>query len=1432
MLNVYFHTANMAISRSKFRIIPLALLFLLIVAGALVQMPNVQTQAIRSLVLPKLESTLGIELSVGQCHLEWWNQKLTLRGVLATEGEMALVSGEKLTIQWHGSGITPEWHRIDSISIEGTRIQTTNFKNWLTVQQTQGTQEASQHEKPHATRGFSVDHLSIFSLKGAEGQNTTLLIDEAHFQDIDYQNKSFELPLNSLNGTAFLPITLSGNETSFPVHVENLTSFVQGNDSTWSIERLSVETSLFHGNIDAMAASEEWLVRMQLNKSADLSALKVPPIAQEILQSVIKAPETTEISGRVWIDASTLAIRSAIAVHGISAIGTVTDSLGFTLDPNGKWESTGSISVEWQNIEEKLTPILGEFPLPVLENWADQERSSLLTWKVDPYDQQFLLDLPLSANNKLEWSMTGTEPWTPETYNGWIQNIAPAHGDDNALSCRISGRLSATKNTLDLETRRGKVDLFKLTAVHHPQHESNEQQMEATWQSQTSTFPIHGDCTLNFSDSTWRFTSHAELEGIQSLGLPSSKDWSLFATLNLRASGNRQNIWQGVLETRNISLLENNRPIAFNRLDAILKNSRDRIQLEWHSDLTNGSASASNDATAWEEWVAHLIKTDKPHAPLPFLEFDGSLLNFKPISLIAGLPFDLAPHSSFSGTSDSDTLRILGQTPILAASQIMGHALEVNCTIADRGSHFHLQIDSVASEESPIASEVTANITVGKEWTGSISWNEGSSGRNSNLAFQSTPPNEAQGALRLTDVRWPFYEQTLNLVQPEDLIRWGGNESAAGAKNQGSVALQSEDWTITGRAYKNMDSPWVMEVELDAKEFSDSLEWLIPNTHMEAISARLIATGDYNNPKAALNLTAERIEWEGESITDLTFFGTGSQQQSSFQTQGKWGDGLASGSGTFGWANNPFIRADWDVTGIELNGINKILPKNTLRLSGEVAGQLKTVWNGNSTEITGQIQTDSLLTFVPALGTEYTIEADLGITPESIQINQGSIRDRRGAKATLNGTAYHNAFKDWNLDFGIDATSAPIELMNLPPKEAAYFYGAGFGTGDINIAGYGSELLIEASISADSGTDFALPLDVVSDATYAQFIQFKTTEITPKPATKAGDFSNVVLNIGLDLNPKAIARIVFNQSTGEEIRGRTEGHLDVRVHDFEEIALNGSLQIMEGTYFFTLQNLINKTFKILPGGTLEWFGDPYAAQIDVLTSFETRARLNPLLPDETDLPGRVPVELLLSLNGGLFQPEIGFNIRVPEADSRLEALIQGALLNEEEMQRQALSLLVVNQFISQDPLASALGGFQGTGQSSAFIANQLGHWISQIAPGMDLGLDYSNDNLSGEQELALALSTQMFNERLQLEGAFGAQSSGQMSTDDIQIQDVTISYDLDSKGQYQVTGQSKSNQSMMNALDGSSTQGVGIRIRHEFNHWGDWKTESFSRDQP
>ena len=99
--------------------------------------------------------------------------------------------------------------------------------------------------------------------------------------------------------------------------------------------------------------------------------------------------------------------------------------------------------------------------------------------------------------------------------------------------------------------------------------------------------------------------------------------------------------------------------------------------------------------------------------------------------------------------------------------------------------------------------------------------------------------------------------------------------------------------------------------------------------------------------------------------------------------------------------------------------------------------------------------------------------------------------------------------------------------------------------------------------------------------------------------------------------------------------------------------------------------------------------------------------------------------------------------------------MEGALTGRRSA-AQALGLLTLNQFIPSDPTEAAIGGFIQPAQSTQFLANQLGHWISQIAPAMDVGLDYAQDALSGEQAVGLALSTQLLNDRLHIEG--GAQA--------------------------------------------------------------------------
>ena len=185
----------------------------------------------------------------------------------------------------------------------------------------------------------------------------------------------------------------------------------------------------------------------------------------------------------------------------------------------------------------------------------------------------------------------------------------------------------------------------------------------------------------------------------------------------------------------------------------------------------------------------------------------------------------------------------------------------------------------------------------------------------------------------------------------------------------------------------------------------------------------------------------------------------------------------------------------------------------------------------------------------------------------------------------------------------------------------------------------------------------------------------------------------------------------------------------------------------------------------------------------------------------------------------MLQPNLDFGIEVPSADSRIQALIEGALVSEEEVQRQALSLLVMGQFLPSNPAEASVGGFIQPAQSTQLLANQLGHWISQIAPAMDVGLDYAQDPLSGEQALGLALSTQVWNDRLHIEGELGAQALGQVHAEDVQIQDLTVSFDLTPSGNIQLTGQSRQNANLSTTIEGQTVQGVGIRFKWAFDHW-------------
>ena len=64
------------------------------------------------------------------------------------------------------------------------------------------------------------------------------------------------------------------------------------------------------------------------------------------------------------------------------------------------------------------------------------------------------------------------------------------------------------------------------------------------------------------------------------------------------------------------------------------------------------------------------------------------------------------------------------------------------------------------------------------------------------------------------------------------------------------------------------------------------------------------------------------------------------------------------------------------------------------------------------------------------------------------------------------------------------------------------------------------------------------------------------------------------------------------------------------------------------------------------------------------------------------------------------------------------------------------------------------------------VSNQLSNWLSQISKDVDIGLNYRpGSNAINPQEAQLALSTQLLNNKVVLNGNFDVRGTGSNTTD-------------------------------------------------------------------
>jgi hypothetical protein len=458
----------------------------------------------------------------------------------------------------------------------------------------------------------------------------------------------------------------------------------------------------------------------------------------------------------------------------------------------------------------------------------------------------------------------------------------------------------------------------------------------------------------------------------------------------------------------------------------------------------------------------------------------------------------------------------------------------------------------------------------------------------------------------------------------------------------------------------------------------------------------------------------------------------------------------------------------------------------------------------------------------------------INIDSDMFSFDNVEFLDEKNNKAVANGTVYHEWFSDWNVDVGLfmDDENGFLAL-NTSEKDNDLYYGKAFVTGSVDIGGDSKHMIIDVAVKTEKNTTLNIPLTDNVDLVENNFIEFisnDSTELKLNPEEDV-DLSNIEMNFDLEITPEAQFRLIFDDQIGDVMRSRGNGSINLNINKDGDLNMFGKYFIKDGDYLFTLQNVINKRFDLEEGGTISWKGSPYNAELNLTAVYRLRARLYDLLAntDTSDIyKKRIPVDLKLKMTNAMLNPDINFDISLPTADEDTRSKVRSVLYvsgkeeNIQELNKQVFSLLVLNTFL---PPPGAGSTYQrtnvGSTTSSELLSNQLSNWLSKISNDFDIGVNYRPGDELSNQELELALSTQLFNDRLVLDADLGLSdrenvSNEAQSTNNL-IGDISLEYKITRDGKLRVKAFNNSNQFSLEQTNSPYTQGLGLSYKEEYD---------------
>lgn len=474
------------------------------------------------------------------------------------------------------------------------------------------------------------------------------------------------------------------------------------------------------------------------------------------------------------------------------------------------------------------------------------------------------------------------------------------------------------------------------------------------------------------------------------------------------------------------------------------------------------------------------------------------------------------------------------------------------------------------------------------------------------------------------------------------------------------------------------------------------------------------------------------------------------------------------------------------------------------------------------------------------------VNETLTIDNDGFYMENFTIRDENKNRLQITGKVGTENLINPTFDLSLKADS--FSVLNASQDDNEFLYGKISFNADARLTGDLQIPKLDAQLSVTDNTDFTYVLPSASVAIEERdgvviFVNRENPDaILTRKKEQSASFTGMDVNAFIKIGKKAKVTILIDKETGDNFEVFGDGEFNFTMSPSGRMTLSGAYDIAGGHYEMNLYNLVNRRFELASGSRVSWSGDPLDASLDVKALYKVEASASPLMapissgadPSVKNKYRQVlPFYVYLNVDGELTKPVISFDLDMPEDEQgaiggQVYGRLQQVNKQEDELNRQVFSLLVLNRFYPEPGSDGSGGGFATVArdnlndalsdQLNTFSNKLLGDTGVELDFGLDSYTDYQGETPQERTQLDIAAQKKLFNDRLIVRVGSEVDLQGSSSSNEPTplIGNISLEYLLTENGRYRLKGFSKNE--FENVIDGQTiVSGIALIFTQEFN---------------